>query len=157
MKNFFKLILSIGVCQLAGFVGSVFANGPSHQWYNELQKAPYNPPAWVFGPVWVLLYTLMGIAAFLVWKKGFHRRHVKRALGIFIFQLALNALWSVFFFGAHNPGLAFGCIIALWLAIAWTMILFERFSKAATWLLVPYIAWVSFASYLTYVIWALNR
>ncbi|MBI2669914.1 MAG: tryptophan-rich sensory protein [Candidatus Yanofskybacteria bacterium] len=157
INNFFKLIVSIGVSEAAGIIGAVFTM-PAVQssWYTELVKPALNPPAWVFGPVWTTLFALMGIAAFLVWKKGLDRRDVKIALGIFLGQLVLNTLWSIIFFGLHSPGGAFIEIIFLWLAILATIITFVKISKPAAWLLLPYILWVSFAMYLNYAIWMLN-
>lgn len=151
-----KLIVAIVVCELAGVVGSIFTTPSIPGWYAGLVKPALNPPSWVFGPVWTTLFVLMGIAAFLVWRKGLVRRDVKNALGIFIIQLILNTLWSVIFFGLHSPGGALIEIIFLWLAILATIISFAKISKPAAWLLVPYILWVSFAAYLNYSIWALN-
>ena len=152
----FKLIIAIVVCQLAGVIGSIFTVSAIPTWYATLAKPALNPPSWVFGPVWTALYALMGIAAFLVWNQGWGRKDVRRALTVFGIQLVLNALWSIIFFGLHSPGWAFADIIALWLAIVWTMVLFYRISKPAMWLLVPYILWVSFATYLNYSIYVLN-
>lgn len=152
----FKLIIAIVVCQFAGVIGSIFTVSAIPTWYATLAKPALNPPSWVFGPVWTALYALMGIAAFLVWNKGWGRKDVRRALTVFGIQLVLNALWSIIFFGLHSPGWAFADIIALWLAIVWTMVLFYRISKPAMWLLVPYILWVSFATYLNYSIYVLN-
>ena len=157
INNFFKLVTTIGVSLGAGVIGSLFTT-PAVQsnWYLELVKPALNPPAWVFGPVWTTLFALMGIAAFLVWKKELDRRDVKIALGLFLGQLVLNTLWSIIFFGLHSPGGALIEIVFLWLAILATIIAFYKISKPAAWLLVPYILWVSFASYLNYAIWALN-
>ena len=151
-----KLIIAIVVSELAGIIGSVFTTPSIAGWYAMLVRPTLNPPAWVFGPVWTTLFALMGIAAFLVWKKGLERRDVKIALGIFIGQLVLNTLWSIIFFGLHSPGAAFVEIIFLWLAILATIIAFAKISKPAVWLLVPYILWVSFAAYLNFAIWILN-
>ena len=157
MKKIYKLIISLLVPQLAGGIGSIFTVGSVNDWYPVLVKPALNPPAWVFGPVWTALFALMGIAAFLVWKKGLERRDVKIALGIFVFQLALNTLWSIIFFGLHSPGGALIEIVFLWLAILATIIAFAKISKPAAWLLAPYILWVSFAAYLNWSIWMLNR
>lgn len=151
-----KLIAAIAFSELAGIVGSVFTVSSVASWYPGLVKPAVNPPAWVFGPVWAVLYALMGIAAFLVWKKGLERRDVKIALGIFLGQLVLNTLWSIIFFGLRSPGGALVEIAFLWLAILATIIAFAKISRPAAWLLAPYILWVSFAAYLNYSIWILN-
>ena len=155
-RNIFKLIVAIVVSELAGIVGSVFTASSIIGWYAGIVKPALNPPAWVFGPVWTTLFALMGIAAFLVWKKGLERRDVKIALGIFAGQLVLNTLWSIIFFGLHSPGGALVEIVFLWLAILATIIAFYKISKPAAWLLAPYIAWVNFAAYLNFTIWMLN-
>ncbi len=161
INNTFKLIIAIVVSELAGIIGSVFTTPSIAGWYAGIVKPALNPPAWVFGPVWTTLFALMGIAAFLVWssyakatedkKKG-----IKVALILFGIQLVLNTLWSIIFFGLHSPGGALVEIAFLWLAILATIITFYKISKPAVWLLIPYIAWVSFAMYLNYAIWALN-
>ena len=156
MNNTYKLIVSIIVSELTGIIGSVFTAPAISGWYATLVKPSFNPPAWVFGPVWTTLFLLMGIAAFLIWKKGLDRRDVCIALGVFLGQLVLNTLWSIIFFGLHSPGGALIEIIFLWLAILATIIFFAKISKPAAWLLAPYILWVSFAMYLNYAIWALN-
>ena len=156
MKNYLKLIIAIAVSQLAGIVGSIFTVSAIPNWYATLTKPVFNPPSWIFGPVWTTLYALMGIAAFLVWKKGLDRRDIRKALLVFGLQLVLNASWSIVFFNLESPAWAFVNIAALWLAIIWTMVLFYKISKPAMWLLLPYILWVSFAAYLNYSIWVLN-
>ena len=155
-RDIVELVVSIVVCQGAGLIGS-FATFPSiPTWYASLQKPPFNPPNWVFGPVWTTLYTLMGIAAFLVWRKGIRNREVKIALGIFVVQLILNTLWSVVFFGLHSLAGGMIVIVVLWIAILLSIITFFRISKAAGALLIPYILWVSFAAFLNYHLWRLN-
>lgn len=156
MTTISKFVISIAVPLLAGFVGSLFTTPALPGWYASIIKPALTPPSWVFGPVWTTLFILMGIAAFLVWKRGLEKREVKVALSIFIIQLVLNALWSILFFGLQSPGAAFIDIIILWLAILFTIISFSKISKVAAWLLVPYILWVSFASYLNYSIYVLN-
>lgn len=155
INNAFKLIIALVVCQAAGIIGSLFTAPAIADWYADLSKPALNPPSWVFAPVWTVLFVLMGLAAFLIWKRGLDQKEVKLALGIFIAQLALNTLWSIIFFGLKNPGLAFIEIIILWLAILITIIVFGKISKAAAWLLVPYLLWVSFAVYLNFAIWQL--
>ena len=156
MNNALKLIIAIVVSELAGIIGSVFTTPSIAGWYAGLIKPALNPPAWVFGPVWTTLFVLMGISAFLIWKKGLERKDVKIALGIFIIQLGLNTLWSIIFFGLHSPGAAFLELIVLWLAILITIISFAKISRPAAWFLIPYILWVSFAGYLNYSISQLN-
>ena len=163
IPNWAKLVLSIGVAQLAGIIGSVFTVSSVSTWYAVLEKPSLNPPAGVFGPVWTTLFVLMGIALFLVWKQYPKIRTNSRILKVwkiaivmFFVQLVLNTGWSILFFGLKNPGLALIEIIILWLAIVVTMVWFYKISKPAAYLLAPYIAWVSFAVYLNYAIWTLN-
>lgn len=156
LSDVFKLVLAIVVAELAGIIGSVFTASSIPTWYATLAKPELAPPNWVFGPVWTTLFALMGIAAFLVWKKGWERKEVKVALSVFLGQLILNTLWSIIFFGLQSPASALIEIFILWLAILLTIIVFARISKPAAWLLVPYLLWVSFATYLNYAIWMLN-
>jgi tryptophan-rich sensory protein len=125
-------------------------------WYAALAKPSWNPPAWVFGPAWSVLYLLMGVAAWLVWREGGWQRQ-GRALGLFLAQWLLNALWTPLFFGLHRLGLAFAEIVLLWVAIAATLGAFWRARRAAGVLLVPYLAWVTFAAALNFTIWRMNR
>jgi len=156
LNNFFKLVIAIVVAELAGIIGSVFTAPSIPTWYAELAKPALNPPAWIFGPAWTTLYFLMGVAAFLVWRRGLERKEVKTALTIFGGQLILNTIWSIIFFGLHNPFWALIEIIVLWLAILATILAFYKISRTAAYLLLPYILWVSFATYLNYSIWMLN-
>ena len=155
LSNLFKLIIAILVAESAGVIGSIFTVSAIPTWYATLAKPALNPPNWVFAPVWNTLFVLMGLAAFLVWKKGLDKKEVKVALIIFLGQLILNSLWSIIFFGWHNPGAAFLEIIILWLAILATIITFYKVSRAAAYLLIPYILWVSFAGYLNFSLWRL--
>ena len=157
MKPIAKLICSVSVCLLTGFVGSFSTMDSVNTWYADLSKPSFNPPGWVFGVVWTILYVMMGVAAFLIWKKGIRSRQIRVALGLFVFQLVLNGLWTPIFFGLHMMGLALAEIILLWVAIAVTMVAFWRISKPATYLLVPYILWVSFAIVLNASLWHLNK
>ena len=157
LNNFVKLVIAVGVCELVGVLSSIFTVSAIPTWCADLIKPALNPPSWVFGPAWIMLYFLMGVAAFLIWKKGFERKDVKLALGIFGVQLFLNAIWSIIFFGLKNPGWAFVDITLLWLAILGTIIIFSKISRPAMFLLLPYILWVSFAGYLNYSIWTLNQ
>jgi len=156
LKKFGQLIIAIGACELAGVVGSLFTFNAIPGWYSTLQKPVLNPPSWIFAPVWTMLYAFMGISAFLIYQKGWKRKDVKRALGIFGIQLLLNAIWSIIFFGLHLSGLALVDIIFLWIAILVTIIFFAKISKPAAWLLLPYLVWVSFATYLNLAIFYLN-
>jgi tryptophan-rich sensory protein len=136
----------------AGFIGMIFTVTGPESWYSQLIKPSFNPPNWLFGPVWTTLYILMGIALYLVLKK----KNTKRAKILFISQLILNTLWTIIFFGMHNPLLAFIEIIILWTAILLTIQEFRKKSLAAAYLLIPYLLWVSFASILTLAIYLLN-
>jgi len=155
-KNVLKLIVAIGICELAGILGSIFTVSSIPDWYNNLAKPALNPPGWVFGPVWTILYLLMGIAVFLVWKKRLEQKEARKALFVFGIQLFLNAIWSIIFFGLRSPIWAFVDIVFLWIAIVWTIALFYRIYRPAALLLLPYILWVSFAAYLNYSIWFLQ-
>jgi tryptophan-rich sensory protein len=152
----FKLILSIIFCQLAGIIGSVFTRLSVSNWYVFLDKPSFMPPSWLFGPVWIILYLLMGISAFLVWNKGLDYKGVKKALTIFLVQLILNAFWSVAFFGLKSPLFGFLVITILWFAILLTIFNFFKVTKTAGFLLIPYILWVSFAAVLNFSIIILN-
>jgi benzodiazapine receptor len=154
--EFLKLAACIVICQLAGFVGSIFTTPAIPEWYATLNKPSFTPPNWLFAPVWLTLYTLMGIAAFLVWQKALTTPKVKTALGLFAFQLFLNALWSVLFFGLRSPLAGLLEILILWLVILLTILFFVKLSRVAALLLLPYIVWVSFAALLNFSIVILN-
>ena len=156
LPAFLKIIITIGVSELAGVIGSVFTISQIPTWYATISKPGINPPSWVFGPVWTTLFLLMGVSAFLVWQKGIERKDVKIALSIFGLQLVLNTVWSIIFFGMHSLGGALVEIAFLWLAIIWTIFAFYKISRASAYLLLPYILWVTFAAYLTYSLWMLN-
>lgn len=155
-KDAIKLIIAIVICELAGIIGSIFTTPYIPTWYAGLIKPSFTPPGWLFGPAWTTLFALMGIALFLVYKKGLKRPNVKMAVYVFFIQLVLNIIWSIVFFGFQNPGFAFIEIVCLWLTILATILAFAKVSKPAAWLLIPYILWVSFASVLNYTIWVLN-
>jgi benzodiazapine receptor len=152
----FKLIVSLIVCQLAGFVGSLFTTPSIPTWYASLAKPSFTPPNWVFSPVWISLFVLMGISLFLLWEKTLHYPGVRTAMLWFAVQLGLNMLWSILFFGLKSPFLALIGIIVLWIAIFLTILKSFRVSKLAGMLLIPYLIWVSFAAGLNYSIWTLN-
>jgi tryptophan-rich sensory protein len=156
LNEILKLVVSIIICQLAGFIGSIFTTPAIPGWYAALVKPTFTPPNWVFAPVWTSLYLLMGISAFLVWRKGLDNHLVDSGLRIFILQLFLNTLWSFLFFGLKFPFLGFLEIVLLWVAILLAILSFFRVSKLAGILLLPYLLWVSFAVILNFSIWRLN-
>lgn len=156
LKNIIAFFGAIVIAQLAGIIGTVFTASSITTWYNTLVRPNIAPPNWIFAPVWIALFTLMGIASFLIWRKGFQRGDVRVAIMVYGFQLVLNSLWSIIFFGLRSPSGAFIEIIVLWLGIAASIVIFYKISKPSAWLLVPYIIWVSFAAYLNYQIWQLN-
>jgi len=152
-----KLILSILICLAAGGIaGYVTAGQVNGEWYTALVKPSFQPPNWLFGPVWTTLYILMGIALWLVWKTP-STPDRNTAITIFFIQLVLNFLWSLIFFNGHAIGFALIDIVTLWIMIVLTIFAFSRISKTASWLLVPYISWVSFATILNWTIWNLNK
>ncbi len=151
-----KLVVSIVICQLAGLIGSLFTTPSIPTWYATLQKPSFTPPNWLFAPVWTTLFVLMGISAFLVWRKGLNDKQVRISLSIFGAQLILNILWSIMFFGLKSPLVGFIEISILWLAILFTILKFFKISKTAGILLIPYILWVSFAAILNISIMILN-
>ncbi|MCX6813595.1 MAG: tryptophan-rich sensory protein [Candidatus Azambacteria bacterium] len=154
--NKFKLGVSILLPLLAGAVGSFFTMPAVNSWYKEIAKPPFNPPNWIFGPVWTLLYILMGIALYLVWQSGVGAKKKKIAVSVFTAQLALNILWSVIFFGLKNFNFSFVELVALWGLILINLVLFSKIKKIAGWLLLPYLFWASFAAVLNFFIWQLN-
>ena len=156
LSEILKLFVSLIICQLAGVIGSLFTTPAIPTWYATLVKPTFNPPNWVFAPVWTTLFLLMGISAFLVWRKGTGNPQVNLALRFFIIQLVLNSIWSVLFFGLKSPILGFVEIILLWTFILLTILYFFKISRMAGILLLPYILWVSFAAVLNFSIWRLN-
>ena len=151
-----KLIISLAITFLVGAVAAWFTTAGVNGWYAVANKPSFNPPNWVFAPVWTALYLMMGIALWLVWKKDGVKTGRRTALILFAIQLLLNFAWSFIFFYAHQPGWAFAEILLMWVSIMLTIIWFGKVSPAAAWLLVPYIWWVSFASLLNFYIWKLN-
>jgi tryptophan-rich sensory protein len=156
LKEILRLIVSIIVVFIAGAIGSIFTSPQITTWYAALVKPSWAPPNWVFGPVWTTLYVLIGVALFLVWREGVNRKDVKIALLVFAVQLILNILWSVIFFGFNSLLGGLLTVIILWIAILANIIVFYKVSKPAGLLLVPYIVWVSIASYLNYSVYLLN-
>jgi benzodiazapine receptor len=157
LNSIVKLIISILASFAAGGIGSLFTFKAIPTWYPSLKKPPYTPPNWVFGPVWTSLYILMGISVFLVWQKGLSTNGVLLAFILFWVQLVFNALWSVIFFGIKSKGGGAIIIVVLWLLILAVIITSFRVSAWAGGLFIPYIIWVSIASYLNIGIWWLNK
>ncbi len=155
-QKIFRFIVSFVLCQGAGLIGTVFTVGAIQNWYVYLNKPEFSPPNWLFGPVWTILYTLMAVALFLVWQTGLTNRLTKTAFWVFIGHLAVNALWSVLFFGLKSPALALIDIVLLWILIVVSMSLFYKIKKVTFWLLLPYLLWVTFATFLNFYIWKLN-
>ena len=152
-KDVIYLVAFIGLCLAVGGVSGYFTAGGVRDWFPTLVKPSFNPPSWVFAPVWTLLYIMMGVAAWLVWRQG---GDVNFALALFFIQLTLNFLWSFLFFNLHRLDLALIDITTLWIGIAATLFAFWQIDTRAGLLLVPYLAWVSFASLLNASFWRLN-
>jgi translocator protein len=152
-ESWMSLMPFLAVCLGAGGVASVLTSGAVRTWYPQLRKPEWNPPNWVFGPVRTVLYVMMAMSAWLVWRVG---RGATAAMALFAVQLLLNAAWSLIFFRLHAIGLAFGEILLLWMMVVATAVAFLPISFLAAWLLVPYMVWVGFASYLNFRIWQMN-
>ncbi len=157
MSNIVKAIIAIVIPLMVGATSGFFTVTGVESWYQTIQKPSWNPPNWIFGPVWTTLYVMMGIALFLVWKEDTSEELKKIAIALFAVQLTLNFFWSFIFFNQQQPGWALVEIIAMWFFILLTIFAFAQVNKTAAWLLVPYISWVSFATILNYTIWQLNR
>lgn len=156
MKDIPKLLAAVIGCELVGIVSTPFTISAISTWYVFLVKPSFSPPNWIFGPVWTTLYLLMGVSAFLIWRKGLKNKKVKRALSYFLVQLFFNISWSLLFFGLHSPLLGLLNIILLLISIVLTIQAFYRISKIAAYILVPYLLWVSFATILNIAIVLLN-
>lgn len=156
MRNIRKFIFSVIGCELVGIISTPFTIAAIPTWYVSLTKPSFSPPNWIFGPVWTVLYFLMGVSAFLIWRKGFKQKKVKKALGYFLLQLLFNFLWSPLFFGLHAPLLGLVDIVLLLVFLVLTILSFHKLSKVAAYLLVPYLLWVSFATILNISIVLLN-
>ena len=150
------IIIGIIICSTIGFLSSVVTQSSVNGWYMTLNKPSFNPPNWIFAPVWTALYILMGISAGWVWAKGFHHKWVKTGLYHFGFQLLLNGLWSIVFFGLKQPFWGLLVILTLLVVLILTIKWFKVVSKVATILLIPYLLWICFATLLNYKIWELN-
>ena len=151
------LIIAILICESTGIISGLIANTGINPWFDTLNKPLWNPPAFIFAPVWTLLYLLMGISLWLIWKSNTPSPQKNNAIILFFLQLFFNFWWSIIFFKFHSPAFALVDIILMLNLILFTIILFSKISKIAAWLLVPYIAWVSFATILNFTIWILNK
>ena len=150
------LLVSLSLPFLAGSIGSYFTFPAINSWYKTLEKPFFSPPNWVFGPVWTLLYIFMGISLYLIYTSDTKNIEKSKGLKLFFIQLALNSLWSIAFFGLKSPLTALVIILVLWALILLTIKYFMKINKAAGWLLIPYLAWVSFATILNFAIQLLN-
>lgn len=157
MKDYLKLIGCIIGCEVVGLLGTIFTIDSIPTWYANLNKPFFSPPNWLFGPVWTILYALMGISIYLILKKGIKKKNVKNAVQFFLIQLVLNFIWTPVFFGLKSPLLGLIVIVAMWVFIVLTIKKFYTLSKLAAYLLVPYLLWVSFATILNAAILYLNR
>lgn len=158
MKTYSRILLCVAICLAVGYLSSITTQSSIKTWYPTIEKPIFNPPNWIFAPVWTMLFILMGIAAGMVWNKlETNKELVKKGLLFFTIQLLLNALWSYLFFGLNNVLLALIEIILLWLVIYETYHIFKQIDKKASYLLIPYLAWVGFATILTGSIFWLNR
>jgi len=150
-----SLVPFIVVCFTAGAIGALFTNISVNTWYAQLRRPEWTPPNWIFGPVWTALYLMMAVSGWLVWRSA-SWTYTGAALALFGVQLLLNLLWSLIFFGLRRIGPAFGEILILWMMIVATSVAFLPISLLAAWLLIPYLGWVGFASYLNFRIWQMN-
>ncbi len=156
MKNVYKFIVALIASYGAGFLGSFFTMSEIGTWYSLIEKPFFNPPNWVFGPVWSVLYFMIAVSLFLFWKREVRGEHQREIFGLFIFQLILNALWSIVFFGFHSPEIAMVIIFVLVLNIGLLIKQLWRQYRASAYLLIPYLLWVSFATILNIAIVYLN-
>ena len=154
-RDLLALALFVGVCLAIGGLGGAVTASSVTEWYPTLNKPSFNPPNWVFGPVWTTLYVMMGIAAWRVWRAA-DRDTARGPLALFALQLAVNLGWSIAFFGLRDPGLAVVVILVLDLLVLATALMFRRIDGLAALLLVPYLAWIAFATILNIAVWRLN-
>lgn len=157
MRAALQLIVSVVICLAAGFLGSRVMSADTMAWYDSLRRPAFNPPDWLFAPVWTALYVLMGIALFLIWRSGGAGVDVRGAIAVFAAQLVLNALWTPAFFGLRSPGAGLAVILPLLALIIATIVIFWRIRPPAGMLLLPYAAWTAFAAVLNASIFALSR
>lgn len=156
LKQIIQIFVAIVIAELAGIIGSIFTSSSVSTWYLTLNKPFFNPPSWVFAPVWTILFALMGLASYFIFIKGFKNKNVKIALGVYGTQLIFNIIWSVLFFGLKNPLFAFIEILILLTLIVVNTFLFWKIDKRAGYIMLPYILWVSFATLLNLAIFILN-
>ena len=156
-NDYVLLAASVALTIVAAVVGGIITASPVQTWYQTIQKPSWNPPNWLFGPAWTILYLLMAVALWRVWRLGWGEGGVRLAVILFLVQLVLNVLWSLVFFGLRQPGWAVLEIAVLWGFILATLITFYRLERLAGLLLIPYLAWVTFAGILNGVVWQLNR
>lgn len=157
LRDLLALVIALVAPLAVGGLSSIATVSSIPTWYRGLNRPSWSPPDWAFAPAWTVLYILMGMAAWLVWRTGWEKGAVRAALAVFAGQLALNGLWSILFFGLQSPGAGLIEIIILWCAILLTTVLFFGLDRLAGLLFVPYVLWVTFASGLNFAIWSLNR
>ena len=155
LKTVITLVSAIGISLLAGGVGSAFTIKNIPTWYAGLNKPFFSPPNWLFAPVWTTLYIMMGISLFLITQR--QKPLISKPVKIYLLHLIVNSLWSIVFFGMRSPGLAYIVIVILWYMIFRLIGIFSKIDKRASYLLIPYLAWVSFASFLNLSVWYLNK
>jgi benzodiazapine receptor len=165
LKDIGTVATFIMTCEMAGFIGFLFTSSSIPEWYSTLSLPSFSPPDWIFTPVWIILFAIIGIADYLVWKSGFeraelkgelHKKEVSDALHLFVIQLTLNIFWTILFFGLRSPMYGFVEIMALWMAVAFTISSFFRISRKAGLLMIPYLVWISFVAILNFFIWFMN-
>ncbi len=157
MRNFLKFLVSILICLTVGLIGSFFTLRSVSTWYTALSKPSFAPPNYLFAPVWTLLYIMIGASLYLVWRKGIKSKKSRDAIFLFGLQLALNGIWSPVFFGLKNILLALVILAFMWVYILKTILAFKKIDSLASYLLYPYLAWVTFAGVLNFSVWILNR
>ncbi len=150
------LISWIAFCESAGIIGALFTVSSIPTWYTAITKPSFNPPSWIFSPVWIVLYALMGIAAYRVSRLGMKNKPVRNAVFLFLIHLVFNTLWSIIFFGGRNIPLGFVDISIIWVLVIFLTLRFHDLDRVSSYLMLPYLAWVSFATVLNYNIWLLN-
>ena len=157
ISNNLKLFFAVLICQTVGITSGLLTQTENNNWFNTISKPDCNPPSYLFAPVWTILYLLMGISLWIVWKSNTMEPHKTRAMYLFGVQLFLNFWWTILFFKFHSPALAFVDIILMIITITLTIFAFAPISKKAAWLLVPYISWVCFAAILNFTLWNMNK